>query len=299
MGKTKNLDQLLKELNEMQMQFDNLKDEMVVKDIKRKKNKIKTELASDNIDNDFFKTLSTAPKNIKTIVSKPIDNKIEQDNTSDEFYFSLDIEHEEIKDEKQDEILEKEPFKNNVIIEISNDKEANTELVENNKDIIDSENIETKINVDDNLHTKKEIIVSNYQNSQSKKVNTKIETNTIDDSNDSKKSYLSIKQKLDKIKQEIADRELEINKEQIKIKKLTQNTTNQNLLTKKVLAPVKKKPIEKKVISNSKSTTNAQTLEPTTKVIPKIKKKDTVDVLTIIILVLLIGLIITAWALLK
>ena len=188
MGKTKNLDQLLKELNEMQMQFDNLKDEMVVKDIKRKKNKIKTELASDNIDNDFFKTLSTAPKNIKTIVSKPIDNKIEQDNTSDEFYFSLDIEHEEIKDEKQDEILEKEPFKNDVIIEISNDKEANTELVENNKDIIDSENIETKINVDDNLHTKKEIIVSNYQNSQSKKVNTKIETNTIDDSNDSKKS---------------------------------------------------------------------------------------------------------------
>ncbi len=277
MGKTKNLDQLLKELNEMQMQFDNLKDEMVTKDNKRKKNQIKTELASDKIDNDFFKTLTTAPKIDNHAVSnKQLDNQKKIESNTDDLLFSLDIEHEDI-----------------------NKKEENLiDNFEDSKEIIESKTIEKKSTKNEDLLNKEENINTNIQNIKSKKEIDIIKEQKNIDNKVSEKSFLSIKQKLDKIKKEIADREIEINKEQRTVKKGTQNTTNQNLLTKKVLASTKKKPIEKKVISNSKSTVNTKTPKPT-KVIPKTKKRDTVDVLTIIILVLLIVLIITAWALLK
>jgi len=290
MGKTKNLDQLLKELNEMQMQFDNLKDQVVAKEKKPKKNEIKTKLASDKIDNDFFKTLTTAPK-IKdndTVLSEQTNKIEEKENTTDDLLFSLDIDQEEIIDKKQDskdnKILIEETF-NDDLKDANNDSES-IELIEDNKEIIEDNTIDKN-----DLYTKKELIDTNFQNLQSKK-----SINEVTDKNDDKvteKSFLSIKQKLDRIKKEIATRELEISNEEKKVIKLPKKEKNTDSLTKKVLAPKNSIKTEPKKVSPQ--TNKTKNIKPNT----KLQKRDTVDVLTIIILVLLIVLIITAWALLK
>jgi hypothetical protein len=342
MGKTKNLDQLLKELNEMQMQFDNLKDEMVTKDNKRKKNQIKTELASDKIDTDFFKTLTTAPKiNNNTASNKQLDNQKKIESNTDNLLFSLDIEHEEITNKKQENSSLEQPIdvidSNNVISKIKNSIEKTEELTidetievnnsveekkefinddfEDSKEIIESKPIEKKLTKNEDLLNKEENINTNIQNIKSKKEIDIIKEKKNIDNKVSEKSFLSIKQKLDKIKKEIAARELEISNKkddvvqitqeknkiptkELKISnkkdnvKITQEKKETDIVAEKVLAPKISPKIERK---GTKKTNKTQSLKQDNKT----KKRDTVDVLTIIILVLLIVLIITAWALLK
>lgn len=307
MGETKNLDQLLKELNEMQMQFDNLKDEMVTKESKQKKNQIKTELASDKIDNDFFKTLATAPKiNKNTDLNNQFEEEKEKESTaSDNLLFSLDIEHEEITDNKfidntfNDDVI---TVNDDVINELNNPIIKTKAFIEDNsndskKEVLEPEIIEEKLTKKEDLLNKEDNINTNIKNIKLKKEIDKTEEKKNIDDKASEKSFLSIKQKLDRIKKEIATRELEIDNKKGSLIQLIPEKKEADIVAEKVLAPKVTSNIERNISKKQNTIETNKTKTP--KQNNKTKKRDTVDILTIIILVLLIVLIITAWALLK
>jgi len=309
MGKTKNLDQLLKELNEMQMQFDNLKDELIIDKTKNKKRQIKTELTSDKIDDDFFKTFSNAPSKVEDLsnISK---NKVTNIDNKDDLFFSLDVDYNKVDkegniDKISEQIIEKETDKiinkPEQIIEKETDKIINkpkqiikkeTDKIINKPEQIIKKETDKIINKPEQIIEKKNIAISKDKSNLKKDVHEQ----TLKE-----KSYLSIKQKLDRIKKEISEREVEIKleKNQIINKSKVINIDKDNVISKQVLHPIKKEK-EKQIQTKSNEIPKSELKTNNSNAIDgKLNKNNTIDLLTIIILVLIIALIGTAWLILK
>ena len=279
MKNNKSLDNLLKELNEMQMQFDNLKDELIIDKTKNKKRQIKTELTSDKIDDDFFKTFSNAPSKVEDLsnISK---NKVTNIDNKDDLFFSLDVDYNKVdKEGNIDKISEQ-------IIEKETDK-----IINKPEQIIKKET-DKIINKPEQIIEKKNIAISKDKSNLKKDVHEQ----TLKE-----KSYLSIKQKLDRIKKEISEREVEIKleKNQIINKSKVINIDKDNVISKQVLHPIKKEK-EKQIQTKSNEIPKSELKTNNSNAIDgKLNKNNTIDLLTIIILVLIIALIGTAWLILK
>ena len=309
MGDSKNIENLLNELNALQTQFNNMQPISKPSKTVKKNTDIKTNLTSKDIDNDFFKTItapikkdkkitkpnsedkkplftldkSTITKATKKAEVKPITIAIDNETHIDLGILKKVKKAELNKDIKVTNIeaetdIKKSDIKKNIEIEASNETPNLKLEPELKKDQINSN-------------------ISNLQNKISNELNndSKIQTTPSE-------SYLSIKQKLDKIKADIALREKLIEKEAERVDKL-KLYTNQNKTAKPTTNATQKKlenptsKIEKEDKKSNAKPIKKQKIKPAVteiNTIPTKQKKGT-DILTVSIIILVIALITVTW----
>jgi len=233
MGDSKSIGQLLKELDAMQKQFNHLNEELIVEN--RKKKRVKTELSSNEIDDDFFKTFS-APLIEKNTIKKEQEKITETDLSDNELLFELELEQETVK--TSDSAIESILSKEEVIEEKKRpefSENADIELVSNEKKFpTQTENIE--------IENKKIEELKAVVNEQ------KVEIKDY--------SYLTIKQRLEKIQQEISLKEENLREIRFKNKKQDENKViklKQDVSSNKALAPKKYDLKEDKSVLNETS----------------------------------------------
>lgn len=309
MEEPKSIEELLKELNDMQLQFDNLNEELII--TKNKKRTIKTDLASDKIDTDFFKTLTVS--SIKKTNNKP---KVSENISEDTLLFSLDTKSESASSSTKGKTKHVESKSSKTI-----DKIAKTENT-----IIKKEKLQSKTNSKVVIENKESIIPNKKETLTKKtlvKKDSQINVQATGKDNSSENNYLSIKQKLEKIKKDISLREQELITEKGKV--ITLKTTKPSTNTTSKINSTALKPVKKEVTTTKPINTETPKVETVKKEILKVKpvtkiehkkddlnknitkkatinqskkKRNTIHLLTIIILVFLIVLMIV-WGLLK
>ncbi len=295
MSKPKDIEQLLNELNEMQNQFNNLSNELIIK--KNKKKIIKTNLSSKEIDGDFFNTFLLPKKEINK-EEKPV--KIKEKDTS-KMFFDIDVKQDKIVtiDEKKSNLKAVDTKDINLKTPKSNNLINKQNKIEENKFIEKGQSynsIKEKLKKIQKEIAERELKINNITNIKENKTETK-----------------------NNLQQKTISKDVSLKKQQIsKTKKF--NLQKNDLLEKNVLKPAKKNLREVKNDLNTKSEDILKFQKQTYKsssnnvereLLPKssiynagIKNKqkkdsDSVDLLTIIILVLVIVLLGVAWYVMK
>lgn len=257
---------------------------------------------SDEIEMDFEipEKIKKAKEPTKNQVEKKVASEKQQPKKTESLLKLIDDSKKELKkvtDTPKDKVISVE--KQNKVTSLEK-----PEITNSKKEIIQP--IVTKPKeIVKNIKVKKEVVSKKYESFQIKKPQSlEKDKKTLKQSeNKTINSYLSIKEKLEKIKGEIAKREQEIKQEKGRIAVLRQTTPKKS--NSKVLEPTSKdtkaNPNKKSVLDpvkkNQTKTTAKSSLKGTSK--KNLTQNDPIDLLTVIILILVIVLLVFAWFILK